>query len=69
MVIEGTVAEWEKWTGMRFPETSGYVVPEALDVVSLEPMMAPVAALSTGDDLRVAQPGERVGATFRVRVT
>jgi aldose 1-epimerase len=43
--------------------------PEALDVVSLEPMMAPVAALSTGDDLRVAQPGERVGATFRVRVT
>ena len=36
MVIEGTVAEWEKWTGMRFPETSGYVVPEALDVVDID---------------------------------
>jgi galactose mutarotase-like enzyme len=43
--------------------------PDALDVVSAEPMMAPVAALSTGDDLRLAQPGERVSATFRVRVT
>lgn len=43
--------------------------PAELDVVSLEPMMAPVAALSTGDDLACAQPGERVSATFRVRVT
>lgn len=43
--------------------------PAELDVVSLEPMMAPVAALSTGDDLAYAQPGERVSATFRVRVT
>ena len=29
--------------------------------------MAPVAALSTGEDLELAQPGERVSATFRVR--
>ena len=36
MVIEGTVAEWEKWTGMRFPETGRYVVPEALDVVDID---------------------------------
>jgi aldose 1-epimerase len=43
--------------------------PTALDVACLEPMMAPVAALSTGDDLGLAQPGERAGATFRVRVT
>jgi galactose mutarotase-like enzyme len=43
--------------------------PSELDVVSLEPMMATVAALSTGEDLEVAQPGERVSATFRVRVT
>jgi len=43
--------------------------PTALDVACLEPMMAPVAALSTGEDLEVAQPGERVSATFRVRVT
>jgi hypothetical protein len=32
-------------------------------------MMAPVAALSTGDELEVAGPGERKDATFRVRVT
>jgi aldose 1-epimerase len=43
--------------------------PDALDAVSLEPMMAPVAALSTGDDLELVQPGERVRAAFRVRVT
>ena len=42
--------------------------PAALDVACLEPMMAPVAALSTGEDLELAQPGERVSATFRVRV-
>jgi galactose mutarotase-like enzyme len=43
--------------------------PTALDVACLEPMMAPVAALSTGEDLEVAGPGERVSATFRVRVS
>ena len=43
--------------------------PAALDVACLEPMMAPVAALSTGEDLELAQPGERVSAAFRVRVT
>jgi aldose 1-epimerase len=43
--------------------------PSELDVACLEPMMAPVAALSTGEDLELAQPGERASATFRVRVT
>jgi aldose 1-epimerase len=43
--------------------------PTTLDTVSLEPMMAPVAALSTGEGLPLAQPGERVTGTFRVRVT
>ncbi len=42
--------------------------PTALDVACLEPMMAPVAALSTGEELEVAHPGERVSAAFRVRV-
>ena len=42
--------------------------PTSLDVACLEPMMAPVAALSTAEGLRLAQPGERVSATFRVRV-
>jgi galactose mutarotase-like enzyme len=43
--------------------------PADLDTACLEPMMAPVAALSTGEDLELAQPGERASATFRVRVT
>ena len=43
--------------------------PTALDVVCLEPMMAPVAALSTGDDLAFVPPGDRASASFRVVVT
>jgi hypothetical protein len=35
MVITGTVAEWSSWTGMTFPETDKYVVPDALDLVSV----------------------------------
>ncbi len=35
MIITGTVAEWEKWTGMAFPETGQYVVPDALDLVDI----------------------------------
>jgi aldose 1-epimerase len=42
--------------------------PTSLDTACLEPMMAPVAALSTGEELPLAQPGESVSATFRVRV-
>jgi aldose 1-epimerase len=43
--------------------------PQELDVTCLEPMMAPVAAPSDGDDLRTAEPGEQVRAVFRIRVT
>jgi aldose 1-epimerase len=42
--------------------------PSAIDVVCLEPMMAPVAALSTGKGLRTAAPGERASGVFRVQV-
>jgi len=42
--------------------------PAELDVACLEPMMAPVAALSTGEDLEFVPRGERVSATFRLRV-
>jgi hypothetical protein len=35
MRIEGTVADWEAWTGMAFPETGSYVVPRAADVVRI----------------------------------
>jgi hypothetical protein len=30
MAISGTVSEWESWTGMRFPESGEYIVPDAL---------------------------------------
>lgn len=30
MRIEGTVAEWEQWTDMRFPDSGQYVIPGAL---------------------------------------
>jgi hypothetical protein len=36
MVIEGSVAEWEEWTGMVFPATGDYVVPEALGLVHID---------------------------------
>jgi hypothetical protein len=36
MTITGTVAEWESWTQMAFPETGEYVVPDALDLVSID---------------------------------
>jgi len=52
--------------GYRFAQV---FAPSALDTVCLEPMMAPVAALSTGDELPLLQPGERASAVFRVRVT
>ncbi len=31
MVIPGTVAQWEEWTGMKFPESGDYVIPGALN--------------------------------------
>jgi aldose 1-epimerase len=56
-----------EWAGgFRYAQV---FAPTTLDVACLEPMMAPVAALSTGDELALAQPGEPVSATFRVRVT
>ena len=36
MVIEGTVAEWETWTGMVFPATREYVVPDALNLIAID---------------------------------
>jgi len=43
--------------------------PSVLDVVCIEPMMAPVAALSTGEDLRLVAPGASATATFRIGVS
>ena len=34
--ITGTVAEWESWTGMQFPETGNYWFPHALTTVEID---------------------------------
>jgi GNAT superfamily N-acetyltransferase len=36
MTIIGAVTEWEQWTGLAFPETGQYVVPDALDLVAID---------------------------------
>lgn len=36
MRITGTIAEWEGWTGMRFPESGTYIVPGALSPVEMD---------------------------------
>jgi hypothetical protein len=36
MIIRGRVAQWEKWTGMRFPESGEYIVPEVLVPVKID---------------------------------
>ncbi len=35
-VMTGTVAEWERWTGLAFPETGGYVIPEGLALLHID---------------------------------
>ena len=34
--IPGTVAQWEEWTELAFPETGSYVVPGALVPVQID---------------------------------
>lgn len=36
MVIAGTVAEWEDWTAMRFPDSGDHLVPGALQPVRID---------------------------------
>jgi len=36
MRITGTIADWEQWTGMEFPESGAYVVPGALAPVDID---------------------------------
>jgi hypothetical protein len=36
MLIPGTIANWQDWTGMRFPESGTYVVPGALQLVEID---------------------------------
>ncbi|GCE50963.1 hypothetical protein EI42_02221 [Thermosporothrix hazakensis] len=30
MVIPGTVQDWERWSGMKLPQSGAYIIPEAL---------------------------------------
>jgi hypothetical protein len=36
VTVIGTAAEWEEWTGMRFPESGEYVVPGALQPITID---------------------------------
>lgn len=36
MIIKGTIEQWESWTGMKFPETGDYVIPEGLVPVKID---------------------------------
>jgi GNAT superfamily N-acetyltransferase len=35
MTITGSVAEWERWTGMALPESGPYIIPDALVPVEI----------------------------------
>jgi galactose mutarotase-like enzyme len=50
---------------------SGYThaqlfAPKDQDYVAFEPMTAPTSALTSGDGLRLVEPGERFRAAFRI---
>jgi GNAT superfamily N-acetyltransferase len=36
MTVEGTVAEWESWTEMAFPDSGAYVLPQALVPIEID---------------------------------
>jgi hypothetical protein len=36
MLIRSTIANWETWTKLRFPESGTYVVPGALNPVEMD---------------------------------
>jgi len=36
ITVTGTVAEWEQWTGLRFPESGEYLIPGALQPVQID---------------------------------
>jgi hypothetical protein len=36
MTIRGSLAEWESWAGMKFPESGHYIVPGALNLIKVD---------------------------------
>lgn len=39
MVVEATVDEWQEWTGLQFPESGDYVIPDALVPIQIDKEM------------------------------
>ena len=35
MTIRGTCAEWEQWTGIKFPQSAKYIIPGALNPIEI----------------------------------
>jgi hypothetical protein len=36
LTIEGSISDWEQWTGMHFPESGSYIIPGALNPVEFD---------------------------------
>lgn len=36
MTIRGTRAEWEEWTGLKFPQSEPYHIPDALNPMNMD---------------------------------
>ena len=36
MVITGTLTDWERWTGLRFPVSGEYLLPQALQPLRVD---------------------------------
>ncbi|MGA5877365.1 hypothetical protein ACPC3D_16345 [Streptomyces cellulosae] len=34
--MTGTVADWERWTGLVLPESGDYVIPEGLTLLHID---------------------------------
>jgi hypothetical protein len=36
MTMTGTVRDWETWTGLVFPNSGQYTIPNGLDILSID---------------------------------
>ena len=39
MVVEGSIEQWEEWTGMKFPESGDYIIADALVPIQIDRQM------------------------------
>ncbi|HWC08570.1 MAG TPA: aldose 1-epimerase, partial [Solirubrobacterales bacterium] len=66
-VLSGGGRRLELRLGEGYPFTQIYA-PAATNAVAIEPMPAPTNALLSGADLPWVEPGERLRASFSVRI-